>query len=106
MDLLLQKPRRADPAFMANTLPLIEWATRVNTAAFNKNQATLNKHVGAWNAAMVNMADCKGNELDPWKNIKGPARACIATLGRIGWDVPVRNGWKIWIDRDGMCVST
>ena len=36
-----------------------------------------------------------------WDSIKGPASACIATLGRIGWDIHLSNAWRIWIDRDG-----
>ena len=47
------------------------------------------------------MAKCKQDNCDPWKKIKGPASGCIATLGRIGWDVPMTNGWKIWYDSRG-----
>lgn len=28
-----------------------------------------------------------------------PASACLATLGRIGWHVPVCYGWRFWTDR-------
>ena len=54
---------------------------------------------------MANMAMCVKRDDDPWKNIIGLASACIATLGRIGWDVPQMGGWKTWIDREGRQID-
>ena len=105
MDLHLQKQKDIDPAYAGNTLPLLQWATRINVASWNNDQVTLVQHSKAWAAAMANMAKCLEKGDDPWRNIIGPASACIATLGRIGWDVPQAFGWKQWIDREGVTID-
>ena len=105
MDLALQKQADIDPAYAGNTLPLLQWATCVNVASWQQDKQTLHDHSRAWVAAMANMAMCLKDGSDPWKNIIGPASACIAALGRIGWDVPQMEGWKNWIDREGRHID-
>lgn len=48
---------------------------------------------------MANMAIAVKDEHDPWKRVFGPASACLASIGRNGWDVPTTNAWRYWIDR-------
>ena len=48
---------------------------------------------------MASMTKILEEKKGPWRNIRGLAAACIVTLGRIGWDIPQHQGWKIWIDR-------
>ena len=54
----------------------------------------------AWSSAMANMHRVQTEGLEPWDNIRGPANACIVTLGRIGWDIHISNAWRVWIDRN------
>ena len=82
---LLQKHRDIDPAFAANALPLLQWATRINVALRQGNNKVILLHTKAWCSAMASIAECMKSGGDPWKNVKGPAAACIITLGRIGW---------------------
>ena len=105
IDLVLQKQRDIDPAFAGNTLPLLQWAFKVKVAARCGDMRILDIHRKAWCAAMANMAMCLQSDDNPWKHIRGPASACIATIGRIGWDVPQMEGWKKWIDRDGRVID-
>ena len=94
VDLLLQKQTSIDPTLAGNTLPLLQWAIKVNVADRQRNGKVLDTHRKAWCAAMANMALCLQKEDNPWKHIRGPASACFATLGRICWDVPQMKGWK------------
>ena len=48
MDFLLQKQQDIDPAFAGNTLPLLQWATRVNVASWHNDKDTLRDHSKAW----------------------------------------------------------
>ena len=44
VNLMLQKAKYVDPAYDACTLPLMEWVVRVNVAAYNGDDATLECH--------------------------------------------------------------
>jgi len=48
VDMMLQSDKYVDPAYVANTLPLIEWATRVNFAAHRGDDTVMKKHRNAW----------------------------------------------------------
>ena len=102
VDLMLQKNRYADPAHAAITLPLIEWATRINEAERNGSKTTVDKHRKAWTAARDRIVKInEGKEVRIWKHVNGPAAACIASLYRIGWGATTDDGWHKWIDRRG-----
>ena len=105
VDLVLQHKKDIDPSFMGNTLPLMEWAKRINEASYLGKYDVIRKHSRAWCAAVASMAKCQEHEDDVWINIKGPASACIATLGRIGWECSINEGWKYWMDREGNKVD-
>ena len=45
MDLMLQRPKFADPMYDATTLPVMEWVVRVNEAAYLGDEALL-KNIG------------------------------------------------------------
>ena len=101
IDLLLQGPKDIDPAFAANCLPLMEWAKRINIAFYHQDADTVCKMRNAWAAAMANLHHDSLKGVKVWDSVRGPASACIATLGRIGWDIHISNAWRVWIDRDG-----
>ena len=91
-----------DPAFAANSAPLLEWAKRVNLAFYHKNADTISKMRGAWSSALANMRSVQDEGLEPWDYFKGTANACIVTQGRIGWKIDISNAWRVWTDRDGV----
>ena len=101
IDLLLQAQRDIDPAFAANCAPLLEWAKRVNNAFYHKDENAVIRMRGAWSAAMANMLHDNASEDQVWDSVRGPASACIATLGRIGWDINISNAWRVRTDRSG-----
>ena len=91
-----------DPAHAAITLPLIEWATRINVAERNGCKMTVDKHRRAWIAARDRLVKInEDKEVRVWKHVNGPAAACIASLHRIGWSAAPNKGWQMWIDRKG-----
>ena len=51
VDFMLQKNKHADPAHAAVSLPMVEWATRINMAEHNGDKVTIDKHRTAWAAA-------------------------------------------------------
>ena len=79
----------------------MEWAKRINSAYFHKDSNVISRLRGAWAAAMANLHHDKTNGIMLWESVRGPASACIATLGRIGWDVHISNAWRVWMDRNG-----
>ena len=101
IDLLLQGSRDIDPAFAANCAPLLEWAKRVNMAFYHKDIDTVSKMRTAWSAAMADLHRDNTEGKNAWDSVRGPASACIVTLGRIGWDIGLSNGWRVWIGRSG-----
>ena len=101
LDLLLQSQRDIDPSFDANCAPLLEWAKRVNMAYYNKDLSCIEIMRSARASAIANMLGDNSDEHRVWTIVRGPASACIATLGRIGWDIGITNSWRIWIDRNG-----
>ena len=101
IDLLLQAPKDIDPAFHANCTPLRDWAKRINRAYYHQDIATIDIMRNAWAAALANLHNdvTKGGKV--WECVRGPASACIVSLGRIGWDIHPANSWRVWIDRSG-----
>ena len=57
VDLMLQKNKHVDPAHAAISLPLVEWAVRVNPAEYSGDRVTIDKHRKAWEAARNRLAD-------------------------------------------------
>lgn len=94
VDMFLQKQKDIDPAFAGNTFPLMECATRVNVASNRRDHQVIAKHTRAWCAALANFSKCDYDNDDQWKHIRGPASACLATLGCIGWKTAIVEEWK------------
>ena len=82
MDLMLQRPKYADPLYHATILPAMEWVIRINVAAYNNNEKTLQKHANAWYNAIAWLYTVS-QEMDPWTKVNGPAAACILSLLRV-----------------------
>ena len=68
---------------------------------YHQDYSSIEKMRQAWAGAMVKMYIDSESNVKSWSDIMGPASACMATLGRIGWDVHLSNPWRIWIDRYG-----
>ena len=77
MDLMVQRGKRMDRAHRANSEPLICWAKHV----FSNNPQHNIILAKAWRRQIKSV----GLDPMPWKRLRGPAGAAIATLGRIGW---------------------
>ena len=102
---MLQKNKYADPAHAAVTLPLIEWATRINAAERNGLKKTVDKHRRTWTAARDRLVKInEDKEVRVWKHVNGLAAACIASLHRIGWSASPDKGWQFWIDRKAVSL--
>ena len=105
IDLLLQGPKDIDLAFAANCAPLLEWAKRVNMAFYHKDSDTVNSMRTAWSAAIASLYQDNIDGKKVWDSVRGPASACIVTLGRIGWDINLSNAWRVWIQFCDWCCT-
>ncbi|CAE8708612.1 unnamed protein product, partial [Polarella glacialis] len=72
--LMLDGNPQLDPAFIANRAPLQQWASTI----WSKSVPIVNLQV-AFDQALRNAGAA------PWRQVRGPAGAVVATLQRIGW---------------------
>ena len=107
MDMMLQKSKHADPLHDANVLPLMEWVVRINTAVYKGDNAAIEKYKRAWynGIASIYVKHNEDEQFDLWKNVRGPASACIFTLLKIKWTPASCEGWKCWQNRDGNVID-
>ena len=70
-------------------------------AFYHRDKGAINIMRTAWSAAIANLCQDNASGKKTWDSVRGPASACIVTLGRIGWDISLSNGWRVWIDRSG-----
>ena len=81
------------------------FSKRVNSVYYYKAEGAASKMRNAWRAAMANLHRDNANEIEVWDSVRGLASACIATLGRIGWDIHISTAWRVWIDRNGIEID-
>ncbi|CAK0909131.1 unnamed protein product, partial [Prorocentrum cordatum] len=70
---------RADPGILANSGPIIAWATAWQEALEDDQLAA--RLQSAWRTWVMKIYKCKA----PWLTVRGPAGAFVATVRRLGW---------------------
>ena len=86
------------PSYAAHLNPLMKWATSIHQVIVDGERKhhvlteaakTRNKMKAAFNTQFEEVA----NAQDPWKHVKGPTSAMIATLLRIRWFLADYDTW-------------
>ncbi|CAK0796433.1 unnamed protein product [Prorocentrum cordatum] len=70
---------RADPGILANSGPIIAWATAWQEALEDDQLAA--RLQSAWRTWVMKIYKCKA----PWLTVRGPTGAFVATVRRLGW---------------------